>query len=212
MLHQRLPSTYTFDPQVGTNGSLAGQLITGIVALWHPDYVVHRWLIFVVYAIWVLIAFTLNTFFVKLLPYFNTTALFWSLTGAVISVITVLATGRDHYQSASFVFTTTISETGYPVGISWILGLLQSAFALTAFDSVMHLAEEVPHPEWNCPIAMVAAIGIGSTTGFIYLMCLLFSTSDYNALLTSPNGALLEAYYQATGSRAGAVSVSLARG
>ena len=123
----------------------------------------------------VIIAFSINTFAVKLLPYINTTALFWSLTGVVMTIITVLVTGRDHYQPTEFVFATTISETGWPTGISWILGLLQSAFALTAFDSVMHLAEEVPNPEWNCPIAMVSAIAIGTVSGFIYLICLLYS-------------------------------------
>ena len=124
-----------------------------------------------------------------------------------MTIITVLVTGKDHYQPTEFVFKTTISETGWPVGISWILGLLQSAFSLTAFDSVMHLAEEVPRPEWNCPIAMVSAIGIGTVSGFIYLICLLYSVSDYDALLTSRNGALLESYYQATESRIGAVSL-----
>jgi len=213
---------------VGTNGSLAGQLITGLVELWHPGYEVQRWLIFIVYAIWVVLALLLNTFAVKTLPLLNTTALFWSLTGVVVTIIVVLSVGRDHYQTVDFVFETTISQTGWPTGISWILGLLQSAFALTAFDSVMHLvssthgiltikrphaltkwnqAEEVPNPEWNCPVAMVAAIGIGSISGFLYLMCLLFSISDYNLLGTSPNGSLLEAYYQATSNRAGAVSL-----
>lgn len=164
------------------------------------------YLIYVVYLSWVIIAFLINTFAVKALPYLNTTALFWSLTGVVMTIITVLVTGRDHYQPTEFVFKTTISETGWPTGISWILGLLQSAFSLTAFDSVMHLAEEVPNPEWNCPIAMVAAIGIGTVSGFVYLICLLYSVSDYDALLTSANGSLLEAYYQATQNRTGAVS------
>lgn len=149
--------------------------LEGLVALWHPDYTVHVWMIYVVYVIWVIIAFTINTFAVRALPYLNTTALFWSLTGVVATIVTVLATGRDHYQPTEFVFATTINETGWPIGISWILGLLQSAFALTAFDSVMHLAEEVPRPEWNCPIAMVSAIGIGTVSGFTYLICLLYS-------------------------------------
>jgi amino acid transporter len=151
----------------------------------------------------------INTFGVRALPALNTTALFWSLIGMVMTIITVVVTGKDHYQPAEFVFRTTISETGWPTGVSWILGLLQSAFALTAFDSVMHLAEEVPHPEWNCPIAMVAAIGIGAFSGFSYLTALLFSLSDYSALLTSPNGALLEAYYQATSNRAGATCLQV---
>jgi hypothetical protein len=38
---------------IGTNGSLAGSLITGVVALWHPDVTIQRWQIYVVYAGWI---------------------------------------------------------------------------------------------------------------------------------------------------------------
>lgn len=86
---------------VGTNGSLAGQLITGVVELWHPEYDVHRWLIFVIYAIWVVLAFLINVFAVKALPIINTTALFWSLTGVLLTIIVVLSVSLlDAYLDA----------------------------------------------------------------------------------------------------------------
>jgi choline transport protein len=98
------------------------------------------------------IGFLINAFAVRTLPFINSFALFWSLLGALISIITVVACSKGNYQPARFVFTTTINTSGWGLGPAWILGLLQSSFALTAFDSVMHLVEEMSEPEWNAPM------------------------------------------------------------
>jgi choline transport protein len=51
---------------------------------------------------------------------------------------------------------------------------------------------------------MVSAILIGTVTGFVFLLSLLFCVTDYQDLLVNPAGALLTVYYQATGNRIGA--------
>ena len=59
-------------------------------------------------------------------------------------IIAILSTARGHYQPASFVFATFQNETGWPAGVAFILGLLQSTFGLTGFDAISHMIEEMP--------------------------------------------------------------------
>ncbi|KAB5590561.1 Choline transporter [Ceratobasidium theobromae] len=190
---------------VATTGSLAGSLITGIIALLHPNYEVQRWHMFLIFEVWMMGSFLINTFGIRLLPTINRAALTWSITGVVVISITCLACASPTYQSPQFVFRTYINESGWNNGVAWILGLLQSAFGLTGFDAVSHIVEEMPSPHIHAPRAMILAVLIGATSGFAFLIVLLFCLTDVDAVIASPAGALLEIIYQATGSRVGAV-------
>lgn len=64
------------------------------------------------YVGWTLVAFILNMFCVKLLPFLERGALCWSLLGFAIIVITVLSCSSGHYQPAKNVFATWTNETG----------------------------------------------------------------------------------------------------
>ena len=52
---------------------------------------------------------------------------------------------------------------------------------------------------------MIACVAIGVSTGFIFLVILLFVAGDINGVISSTAGPLLQILYNATGSRAGAV-------
>ncbi|WVF68676.1 hypothetical protein IAT40_003448 [Kwoniella sp. CBS 6097] len=192
-----------------TAGSLAGSLITGVIALLHPNYEVERWHIFLIYTVYTLGACALNIFGLRLLPKINQTAIFWSLTGAVVIIITCLSTASPDFQSGDFVFRTYINETGWNNGVAWLLGLLQSSFGLTGYDAVSHMVEEMPNPHLNAPKTMILAVCIGASSSFVFLICLLFGIKDVDMVNSSSAGALLESMYQATGSRAGAVCLQI---
>jgi amino acid transporter len=58
---------------------------------------------------------------------------------------------------------------------------------------------------------MVAAVGIGGTTGIIFILVMLFSMVNQDTILGTSTGApVTELIYQATGSRAGTVVLSCA--
>ncbi|KDE07444.1 hypothetical protein MVLG_02310 [Microbotryum lychnidis-dioicae p1A1 Lamole] len=194
---------------VATASSLAGQLVTGMVALAHQDVVVQRYQIFIVYVAYALLAFASNLWGHRILPIINQAALSWSLAGAATIAIVCLACKSGHYTSGKFVFATFINETGWNNGVSWILGLLQASFGLTGFDGVTHMVEEIPRPHINAPIAMCAAVLIGAVSSFIFLVCLLFTTSNVNQAIESSAGVLLAAIYQATGSVAGSLCLQV---
>lgn len=52
---------------------------------------------------------------------------------------------------------------------------------------------------------MLACVGIGVFTGFIFLMVLLFVAGNVDDVISSAAGPLLQIFYTATGSKAGAI-------
>lgn len=155
-----------------------------------------------------LIAYLLNTFAVRLLPWLDTGAMMWSMLGIVTVMITLLACAKGSYQPAKAVFATWTNTTGWPDGMAFMLALLQSVLGFTAFDAVSHLSEEMPRPSINAPKAMIIAIVIGSVTGWLFLVILLLCLKDLDAVMGASTGPLIEIYRQATGSNAG-VSASV---
>ena len=52
---------------------------------------------------------------------------------------------------------------------------------------------------------MIGCVLIGVVTGFIYLSVLLFCAKDIEAVISSSAGPMLQIFYDATGSKAGAI-------
>ncbi|WWD19402.1 hypothetical protein CI109_103862 [Kwoniella shandongensis] len=190
-----------------TGSSLGASFIIGLISLWNENYETKPFHTFLTYLAFTLGAFLLNTFAVRALPMIDRCAMIWSLTGIVTVIIVILSTAKGEYETGKFVFTTFVNETGWPGGVAFLLGLLQSTFGLTGFDAISHMIEEMPNPRMNAPRIMVSAVLLGSVTSFIFIVCVLFAINDFDGLITTSNGALLEAYYQATSSRAGATGL-----
>ncbi|OSS48667.1 hypothetical protein B5807_07001 [Epicoccum nigrum] len=189
-----------------SGGLLASQLIAGIISMFHPDFVIKPWQQYLIYLAWTLIAFVVNAFLNRLLPYLNRGAFIWSVGGFAVICITVLACSSPDFASAEFVFTEFINTTGWPDGIAWLLGLLQGGFGITGYDAVAHMIEEIPNASVEGPKIMIYCVLIGTFTGFIFLMILLFvSGGNANAIIESTSGPLVYILNTATKSRAGAV-------
>ncbi|KAF2799692.1 amino acid permease [Melanomma pulvis-pyrius CBS 109.77] len=191
---------------VASGGLLGSQLIVGVISLYNPNYVPERWHQFLIYIGYNVAAFVVNAFMNNLLPYVNKAAITWSILGFVVICITVLACASPNYSSAHFVFAEFTNETGWPDGVAWLLGLLQGGLGLTGYDAVAHMIEEIPNAAVEGPKIMIYCVGIGTFTGFIFLVVLLFvSGGDTEAIITSTAGPLLQILYNATQNRAGAV-------
>ncbi|KAB8342943.1 hypothetical protein FH972_022539 [Carpinus fangiana] len=191
-----------------TGGLLGSQLILGVISLENADYEPQRWQQFLLYIAYTLLACFLNAFGNRILPYVNKAAFSWSITGFVIICVTVLACSSPNYADADFVFRAFYNTTGWPDGIAWLLGLLQGGLAVTGFDAVAHMIEEIPNPTVEGPKIMMACVAMGMGTGWIFLMILLFVSGGaeaYDALVSSANGPLLQILYTATNNRAGAI-------
>jgi choline transport protein len=128
--------------------------------------------------------------------------------GFVAISITLLACTAHKHQSGKFVFGGFINTTGWNDGAAWLLGFLQGAFTLVAYDATVHLIEEMPNPRRDAPWTMVLAVATGSITGFIFLMCALFAVQDVDMLISAATGPIVEIFNQATQSKGAAAGMT----
>ncbi|KAL7815764.1 amino acid/polyamine transporter I [Trichoderma gracile] len=190
---------------VATNALLSSQLILGIISTTHPNYEPQRWHQFLIYIGFTLASFVINAFLNSFLPLLYRGAFVWSIGGFVLVSITVLACASPDFNTAAFVFQEFINQTGWPDGIAWLLGLLQGGLGVTAFDSVAHMIEEIPNAAIQGPRIMVICVGIGTFTGAIFLIVLLFVAGNIDDVISSAAGPLLQILIHATSNTAGAI-------
>ncbi|KAB8206117.1 amino acid/polyamine transporter I [Aspergillus parasiticus] len=188
-----------------TGGLLGSELILGIISLMNPTFEAQRWHQFLIYTGYNIAAFIINAVMNNGLPYFTKGAFIWSLSGFAIVSITLLACSSPNYNSGEFVFGKFINETGWPDGVAWLLGLLQGGLGLTGFDGVAHMIEEIPNPSVVGPKIMIGCVCIGTVTGSIFLIVLLFVAGDIYKVIDSAAGCLLQIFKDATGNNAGSI-------
>ena len=102
----------------------------------HKDYEPAAWHQFLLYIFYNVVAFLINAFWTRILPWVTQSAFIWSIAGFAIISITLLACSSPNYDSGAFVYREFLNTTGWPDGIAWLLGLLQGGLGLTGFDAV----------------------------------------------------------------------------
>ncbi|KAK8104599.1 uncharacterized protein PG998_011632 [Apiospora kogelbergensis] len=128
----------------------------------------------------------------KVLPFFNSMVgiMFCGLF-FVVSLALLISVGVKsdlHFQPASFVFGTWINQTGWGDGVTWFTGLVQAAYALTAYDAAIHMIEEIPNPRTNVPKVIWLSVVCGAATGFIFVVVCLFSIQSVEGILNPITG------------------------
>lgn len=83
-----------------------------------------------------------------------------------------------------------------------------SAFSVTAYDSTVHMIEEMPQPTTQGPRMMIYAILMAVVTGFGYIAAVLAVIQDVASTIEAPQ-PLLEIYYQATQNSAGSICLMM---
>ncbi|KAK8009143.1 Choline transport protein [Apiospora marii] len=123
----------------------------------------------------------------RALPLFNDMvgimfcALFFAVSLALL--VSVGVKPDLHFQSPAFVFGAWVNETGWDDGVVWFIGLVQAAYGLTAYDSAIHMIEEIPHPRVNVPKVMWLSVVSGAVTGFIFCVVCLFCVQSLEDIL-----------------------------
>ncbi|ABN64781.2 predicted protein [Scheffersomyces stipitis CBS 6054] len=194
-----------------TSASMALSIAQELMAFWvlaHPDHVVHKWQLFVIYQL-------INAFLVifncygKWLPYLGNGVLYVSIVSYITITITVLVCSRGNYQDASFVFTKFDNNTGWSsAGIAFIVGLINPNWSFSCLDSACHLAEETTKPRTDIPKAILSTVTIGFVTAFTYSIAMFFCIRNLQDIFDNSTGLpILDIYYQALGNKAGALTL-----
>jgi choline transport protein len=195
---------------VATGGTLGSSMILGIISVLSPSgsFTASPTITFTLYTAIILFALCTNLRGTHLLPTLNKAAFVWSLVGIVtLSVTCIIAT--PSYAKPSDIFFGFTNFSGWPDSLAWALGLLQGALALTGYDSVAHMSEELPRPSHYGPRVMLIAVAMGCTTGLIFMLALLFSATDMGAVVSAAEGPLLRILTQATGSWRAAIALQI---
>ncbi|KAG8408553.1 hypothetical protein J3458_019585 [Metarhizium acridum] len=127
-----------------------------------------------------------------------------------VVVVSIVLFSMPEKTDADFVFTNFQNTTGWPDGVSWVLGLLQSALSLIGFDVVLHMTEEMPNPSRDSPRALIYAVLVGGVTGTLFILAILFCFNDPEAILGTTTGMpIVEIILRATKNRAATTILSL---
>jgi choline transport protein len=114
------------------------------------------------------------------------------------------------YASSSFVWAEWNNQTGYGSnGFVFLAGMLNGAYSVGTPDCVSHMAEEIPNPKRNVPLAIAAQMVIGFFTAFFYMIAIFYATRDLDSVLAAPYFPLAQIYAQATSSRGGTIGLLL---
>ncbi|KAJ5526198.1 hypothetical protein N7494_012848 [Penicillium frequentans] len=164
--------------------SVAGLQVTGLYQLYHPEYVSQPWHVFVVFVVlnWSFAAFI--QFGNKILPYYTKFGLFVNV-GAWFTIIVCLAVLPKSHSTSSFVWTEYTNSTGWPTGVSFILGLVAPAFSIGTIDSSTHMAEEVPNPSKNIAKTVMIQWFGSFAMGFCLLIALFYAAGDLDTIMTA---------------------------
>lgn len=163
------------------------------------------WMVFLCYQVINLCCSMFNVYG-QTLPLITQVTLWISVISFVVILITIPATSSE-YQSASFVFTKYINQTGWPNnGIAYIVGLINSNWAFNGLDCATHMAEEVMEPERIIPIAILSTVVIGFLTAWPFSIAMLFCMNDIERISnTDTKVPILELFLQVLQNKPGAI-------
>ncbi|WP_328537963.1 amino acid permease [Streptomyces sp. NBC_00344] len=131
----------------------------------------------------------LNTFGVRIVAILNSVSVWWHVLGVLI-IVGALTFAPDHHQSASFVFTHFVNNTGFGSGFYVVLiGLLMAQYTFTGYDASAHMTEETHDASTAGPKGIVQSIWTSWVAGFVLLLGFTFAIQSYDKQLASPTGA-----------------------
>lgn len=138
--------------------------------------------IILVYAVVLFLHGLLNTLGVRLVALLNDVSVWWHLAGVVI-IAGVLFFLPSHHQSAAFVFTNFVNNTGFSFpGVQvyvFLLGLLLAQYTFTGYDASAHMTEETRNAATAGPRGIVMSIVVSLFAGWLLLIGVTQAIGDY---------------------------------
>ncbi|CAI7637009.1 unnamed protein product [Penicillium viridicatum] len=193
------------------------EFLLGMKTMFDPEWdgVNKGWLNFVVYIGVVFVLTLINVVSCrkeKILPWLNNFVGVWFFgLFIVLSLVLLISVGTKSdlsFQPASFAFGAWKNETGWGDGVVWFTGLVQAAYGLTAFDSVIHMVEEIPAPRKNAPRVIWMAVLFGAVTGFIFMVVCLFCIQNVDRVINA-DLPFMELLIETVGVKGAAVLLAL---
>ncbi|KAJ5561734.1 hypothetical protein N7535_003805 [Penicillium sp. DV-2018c] len=181
-----------------------GQLVLSAISLFDESFVANEWQTVLMFWAIMLFCALVNIFFSRYLDLINKVCIFWTAASVIIILVT-LFTMNDNRRDAEFVFGHfDASQSGWPDGWAFFVGLLQAAYTLTGYGMVAAMCEEVQNPHREVPKAIVLSVVAAGITGLLYLIPVLFAMPNVQMLRAVASGQPIGLLFKmATGSAGG---------
>jgi amino acid permease (GABA permease) len=129
----------------------------------------------------------LNTFGVRVVARLNDISVWWHIIGVLV-IVGVLAFVPDQHQSADFVFTGFVNNTGFSSSLYVVLiGLLLAQYTFTGYDASAHMTEETRGADIAGPRGIVMSIVVSLIAGWVLLIGVTFAIQSYDNALAAPD-------------------------
>ena len=159
--------------------------------------------VFWVFAVLLAVHALLNIYSSHLVALFNNISVWWHVVGVLV-IIVILAFVPDHHQSASFVFTKTLNNSGFGHGLFWWyvlpLGFLLTMYTQTGYDASAHVAEETHDAEIKVARGLWRSVFWAAVFGWLVLLAITFAAKDVDAI-NEGGGTSLAVFTSAMSSR-----------
>jgi amino acid transporter len=176
---------------VATVDWFCAQFFTYVFNLWGLDFIlnfadeVSLGEIFIVFVLILFLHAMINIFSSHLVALFNNISVFWHCVGVLV-IIGVLIIVPDNHQSADFVFTERINNSGFGMGMYWYYilptGLLLTMYTVTGYDASAHVAEETHDAEISAAKGVWQSVALSALIGWFVLLAITFAASDVGAV------------------------------
>ena len=169
----------------------AATFCSALLNLWF-DMSLSKENVFIVFTVIILLHLAINLAGLNVLNLLNTISAWWHMAGVLVIVL-ILIVIPDNHQSASFVFTETINNSGFSGRgfsnpIFWFvfgIGLLMAQYTITGFDASAHLSEETKGAARGAALGIVMSVVVSVVFGFILLVAVTFAVPDVEGTLTA---------------------------
>jgi len=143
------------------------------------------------------------TFRPSWMPWWSTAALVCLLSTFIVTI--GLWSSHIQPQTASFVFTTFINNTGWRSnGFVFVLSMVQTTYAMSGLEAATHMAFETKNPRRTIPLVLVSSVAISIVICFSFAILLLYALGPMDQLVNSSLGAIyLQLYVNAAGETGG---------
>ncbi|KAJ5812493.1 hypothetical protein N7474_008794 [Penicillium riverlandense] len=184
---------------------LPAQFIVSMAIYNYPGYEPRTWHYFLIYQATNIIVLLYNVFAIRRTSWLHDICFFVSISSFFSILVTTLVR-TPQMQSAQFVWTTFINESGWKSnGIAFLTGMINPNYIYCGIDGAIHLAEECSNANTAVPFALMSTLAIGFITSFAFVIAMLYSLTDLNAVINTVTGVpIYEIWLQATQSGAAA--------
>lgn len=180
------------------------QLVVAGAGIYYPEWNATALQTYVIFLGVTTVAGVFCIFCNRLLPTVDIMCACWTGLGIIVISICLLAEAAAGRRSVSFALGNfDPTSPGWTPGWSFFIGLLPPAYTLSAVGMITNMAEEVHNPSETLPKVIISSVPIGTLTGVVYLLPILFTLPDVGTMLRDSSQPIGLMFTLIMGSRAG---------